>query len=98
MLSKEDILDILRRNKKIFQNSGVSEIGLFGSFSRNEQSPRSDIDILVDFAPGQENFDNFMKTCDVMDKLFQDNKIEVVTKNGLSPFIGPAILKEVIYV
>jgi predicted nucleotidyltransferase len=27
---------------------------------REEQSKKSDIDILVDFAPGKENFDTFM--------------------------------------
>jgi predicted nucleotidyltransferase len=30
--------------------------------------------------------------------LFKKEKIEIVTKNGLSPYIGPRILKEVIYV
>ena len=77
---------------------GVNSIGLFGSYSRNEQSSKSDIDILVDFEPNKENFDNFMATYDLFEQLFKNEKIEVVTKNGLSPYIGPKILMEVQYV
>ena len=77
---------------------GVNSIGLFGSYSRNEQTPKSDIDILVDFEPNKENFDNFMATYDLFEQVFKNEKIEVVTKNGLSPYIGPKILMEVQYV
>jgi predicted nucleotidyltransferase len=71
---------------------------LFGSYSRNEQSSESDIDLLIDFEPAKENFDNFMAVYDLFEKLFKNEKIEVVTKNGLSSYIGPKILNEVEYV
>ncbi len=77
---------------------GISAIGLFGSYARNEQSEKSDIDLLVDFEPDQENFDNYMALYDVFEKIFKNEKIEMVTKNGLSPYIGPKILNEVAYV
>jgi predicted nucleotidyltransferase len=76
----------------------IRNIGLFGSYIRNEQSSSSDIDLLVDFDPGKENFDNYMAAYDFFEKLFKNEKIEVVTKNGLSPYIGPQILNEVQYV
>jgi len=76
---------------------GIDTIGLYGSYSRGEQHNTSDIDILIDFVSESENFDNFMFVCDYLDGLFSDEKVEVVTKNGLSPYIGPRILKEVIY-
>jgi predicted nucleotidyltransferase len=76
----------------------VQNIGLFGSYSRNEQSDKSDIDLLVDFEPGKENFDNYMAVYDLFENIFRNEKIEVVTKNGLSRHIGPKILKEVMYV
>mgnify|MGYP000597278221 CR=1 FL=1 len=71
---------------------------MFGSYVRNEQSEKSDIDLLVDFEPDQENFDNYMAIYDVFEKIFKNEKIEIVTKNGLSPYIGPKILNEVVYV
>jgi len=78
-------------------NFGVNRIGLFGSYVRNEQTRRSDIDILVDFFPEKENYDNYMALYDYLENLFK-KKIEIVTLNGLSPYIGPQILEEVIYV
>ncbi len=65
---------------------------------KDEQSKNSDIDILIDFEPDKENFDNFMAAYDLLEKLFINQKVEVVTKNGLSPYFGPKILNEVKYV
>ncbi len=77
---------------------GIRNIGLFGSYIRDEQSAGSDIDILIDFEPSKENFDNYMAVYDLFERLFNNEKVEVVTKNGLSPYIGPKILNEVVYV
>lgn len=98
MITQEIILEKLKSIKPQLLKLGVNSIGLFGSYSRNEQSSKSDIDILVDFEPNKENFDNFMATYDIFEQVFKDEKIEVVTKNGLSPYIGPKILMEVQYV
>ncbi len=77
---------------------GINKIGLFGSFTRQEQKKGSDIDILIDFQQDKETFDNFMAVCDLLDNIFKGYKVEVVTIGGLSPYIGPHILKEVEYV
>lgn len=77
---------------------GVNQIGLFGSYSRNEQSEKSDIDLLIDFVSGKESFDNYMAVYDLFEDIFKNEKVEAVTKNSLSPYIGPEILKEVLYV
>lgn len=98
MKNKEDIIKTLRSNKVNLSKFGVKTIGLFGSYNRNEQSSKSDIDLIIDFEPDQETFDNFMATCDFFEKIFENEKIEVVTMNGLSPFIVPKIIKEAYYV
>lgn len=43
------ILTQLEQNNAMIKKYGVSRIGLFGSYLRNEQKPTSDIDILVEF-------------------------------------------------
>ncbi len=98
MTTKENILTILRTHKPDLSKYGVSIIGLFGSYLRNGQSAKSDIDLLIDFEPGKENFDNYMAVCDMFENLFKGEKIEIVTKNGLSKYIGPKILNNVMYV
>ena len=98
MTTKENILKTLKSNKLKLSKFGIRDVGLFGSYIRNEQSNDSDIDLLIDFEPEKENFDNYMAVCDLFEKLFINEKIEVVTKNGLSPYIGPKILNEVQYV
>lgn len=98
MTTKEKILSTLKDSKLELSKFGVSNIGLFGSYSRNEQSIGSDIDLLIDFEPEKENFDNYMAVCDLFESLFSGEKIEVVTKNGLSKYIGPKILKSTLYV
>ncbi len=98
MTTKENILGILRSNKLELSKFGIRNVGLFGSYIRGEQSSESDNDLLIDFEPEIENFDNFMAVCDLFERIFNDEKIEIVTKNGLSPYIGPRILSEVQYV
>jgi len=98
MTSKNTILSLMRTHKPQLASFGVNRIGLFGSYVRNEQKPQSDIDILVDFEPEKETFDNLMNLYNYLEKLFDNKKIEVVTTNGLSPYLGKYILNEVNYV
>ena len=97
MTSKEYILSEIKHHKTELMNLGVVKIGLFGSYARGEQSKKSDIDIFIEFEPEKENFDNYMSVYDILEDLFSNQKVEIVTKNGLSPYIGPRILKEVMY-
>jgi predicted nucleotidyltransferase len=97
MASKDEILSLIRNHKSELAGYGIRGIGLFGSYLRNEQTDFSDIDILIDFEPEKESFDNYMAVYDFLERLFAGKKVEVLTKNGLSPYIGPKILTEVVY-
>jgi predicted nucleotidyltransferase len=98
MTTKDFIISTIKTHKSKLSQFGIKDIGLFGSYAREEQSAKSDIDILIDFEPDKENFDNYMVVYDYFEELFKNEKIKIVTKNGLSPYIGPSILKEVLYV
>ncbi len=97
MTNRETIISRLKDYKPEFLKFGVIHVGLFGSYVRNEQSAESDIDLLIDFEPGKATFDNLMGFHDIVESIFRNVKVEVVTKNSLSPYIGPKILNEVIY-
>ena len=99
LLRKEEIQNKIRLNlTELKKKYPIHQFYLFGSYARDEQSENSDIDILIDFEPEQENFDNYMAVCELIEKLFENQKVEIVTKNGLSPYIGPKILNDVKYV
>lgn len=95
MTTKDHILSAIRSKRPDFSKLGIRDIGLFGSYVREEQSNKSDIDILVDFESDKENYDNYMAVCDMIERMFQNEKVDIVTKNGLSPYLGPRILSEV---
>lgn len=77
--------------------SGASSCGLFGSFLRDEISPTSDVDLFVEFEPGQKTFLNFVNLSIFLEEVL-GRKVELVTPESLSPYAGPVILSEVEYV
>lgn len=88
----------LRSLKGPLSTCGVTQLGLFGSTVRGENTRGSDIDILLDFASDKETYQNFLDACQMLQDSFKRDKIDVVTRNGLSPYIGATILNEVEYV
>ena len=57
-MDKSIILAELKRVKpELMKAYGLKELALFGSYSRDEQTPQSDIDLLVDF--DKVDFHNF---------------------------------------
>lgn len=94
--TKSELLNLLLENRASLERYGVKRYGIFGSFAREEQRPQSDVDLLVEFEPTKKTFDNFMELSFFLEKLL-GRKVEVVTPESLSPFIGPNIMREVEY-
>ncbi|MBM3133363.1 MAG: nucleotidyltransferase family protein [Chloroflexi bacterium] len=95
--TKQDVVGLLRQNRASIESLGVKRLGMFGSFARGEQRTESDVDFLVEFKRGQKSFDNFMQLSFLLEDILQ-RRVELVTSEALSPYIGPHILKEVEYV
>lgn len=92
--NKDEIFQRLAEAREELLRFGVTSIGLFGSFLAGRQTPESDVDLLVTFAPDQHTFDNFMDLSFFLEDLL-GRRIELVTPEALSPYIGPHILREV---
>lgn len=95
--TKEQILSLIRGHQDQIRSWGVRRLGLFGSFVRGQPSGDSDIDILVEFETGHKTFDNFVGVALFLEGLL-GRRVELVTPEALSPYIGPHILGEVEYV
>ena len=84
--------------KKYFENKPINKAYLFGSVVRDEATVNSDIDVLVEL--DYENGANYFVFYDMqkdLTKLFK-NKVDLVSANGLSPYIKPIIDREKILI
>jgi len=95
--TKEKALSLIREYQARIEALGVKRLGLFGSFAREEQNVESDIDLLVEFDRGKKTFDNFIQLAFFLEDLLK-RRVELVTPESLSPYIGPHIMNEVEYV
>jgi len=93
----EKIQRIVRAHKEELRTQfGVKRIGIFGSYSRNEQRADSDIDILVEFER-PVGLITFVRLQEYLEGLL-GVKVDLVTRNALKKRIKERILKEVKYV
>ncbi len=95
--AKEHILALLREHEAQIKALGVKRLALFGSFVRGQQGVDSDVDVLVEFTPGGKTFDNFSQLASFLEGLF-GRRVELITPESLSPYLGPHILNEIEYV
>lgn len=91
--TRDETFRLLLAAEADIRQLGVRRLALFGSVIRGEGRPDSDIDLLVEFVPGQKSFDRFMALSDLLERIL-GHPVELVTIESLSPFIGPHILAE----
>ncbi|MBI3815279.1 MAG: nucleotidyltransferase family protein [Nitrospinae bacterium] len=97
MRTFEEIKEILQEHKdKLKEQYGLKEIGIFGSYVKDEQDEKSDLDILIELEK-PIGFVRFMRLENALSEL-TGVQVEMVTKKALKPYIGRRILQEVRYV
>ena len=85
-------------NQKIIEyfkdKPAVKKVYIFGSYARNEETPDSDVDILVDLDPqarvGGFQFGGMLE--DLKDILFKD--VDLLTHDSISKYILPYVEKD----
>lgn len=96
MAKLEQIKAILEANKpRLKAQYDLLSIGIFGSYTRNEQSEGSDIDIVVEFkeSPGIQ----FIDLAEELEQLL-GCKVDLVSRKGIKPRYWNAISEEIVYV
>lgn len=69
-------------------------LGVFGSYARNEETPESDLDLLIEFQSTVNLFDFIGLKQDISDKL--GIKVDLVSKKGINKYVEPYIEKDLI--
>ena len=96
MMKFKEIKQTLAEHKQELKDKfKVKEIGVFGSYVRDEETKKSDVDMLVEFydTPGWE----FIDLEDYLSDLV-GVRVDLVMKTALKPRIGKHILREVKYI
>ncbi|MCW5199853.1 nucleotidyltransferase family protein [Desulfobulbus sp. F1] len=84
---KKNILAIARQH-------GLVRLRLFGSVVRGEETPQSDIDLLVDLEPGRSMFDLGGALIQLQELLRR--KVDIVTEGGLHWYLKEKIMQEAV--
>lgn len=93
ILTRTDVLEHLTAARAEIIRLGARRLALFGSVQRNAARPDSDVDFLVEFAPGEKTYGHLFALGEFLEQLL-GRRVELVTPEGLSPYIGPHILAE----
>jgi uncharacterized protein len=95
--TKRDVIERLTARGLPIRQLGVRRLGLFGSFVADRPRSDSDVDLLVEFDPSRKSFDSYWGLSQLLEEALQ-RPVDLLTTEGLSPYIGPRILAEVEYV
>ena len=81
MLTQENVINKLREVLPILKKEyGVAKIGIFGSYSRQEQSSKSDVDIFIEFKKPIGLA--FMDLANYLEKILR-RKVDILTPEGI---------------
>lgn len=81
----EQLWEVARRH-------GVLRLRVFGSWARGDAGPDSDLDLLVNVEPGTSLLDMIGLQQDLEDLV--GSKVDVLTEDGISPYVKERILAE----
>jgi len=95
-MRRDEVLRLIREHRAAIDRFGVKSIALFGSVVRDEASPNSDVDVLVEF-DGPTTFDRYMGLKLYLEDIF-GVRVDLVTPRSLKPRVRPYVEREAVRV
>jgi predicted nucleotidyltransferase len=98
-VTKNAILKFLKEKKEEFKKTfSIEKIGLYGSYSRGDQTPDSDIDIVYVLGDGNKfGYFEYLELDEMLSGYFK-KKVELVNYKYMNPLIKHKAEKDIIYV
>ena len=100
----QQLIKKIKYMKRKYEPEGFIILGVFGSYSRSEQTKESDIDILFemnsDFMQKYSGWDAYARIEYIKDEMYKltGQFVDLADKNGLNRIGKKYILPEVVYV
>ncbi len=94
---REDVLTKLEEYlPEIRERFGIQTLAIFGSVSRGEDTPDSDVDILYAFRSGEATLAHLVGLGDFLEERL-GRKVDLVAARALSPYLRDAMIAEAVY-
>ena len=86
------IIEIKEKISPILRAYGIKKASIFGSVSRGDDNPDSDVDLLIELGRPMDLY-AYIDLQDEIEKKLQ-KKVDIVTNKSLNKFIAPYIIQE----
>lgn len=94
-MANSDLAVDEKRLADLCRRHGVRRLAVFGSAARGDSGPESDLDLLVEFLPGQRVGLRFITLQDDLSRLF-DREVDLNTPGFLSPHFRSRVLADAV--
>jgi hypothetical protein len=96
--TRDELLSVLKSCREgLSERFGVMDLAIFGSYAREQQKRRSDIDILVELDKSHKTFDNYMELKFFLGRAI-GGKVDLVLKDSIREELKTRILREAVHV
>lgn len=94
-MTKEQIIQKIIQNESILRDHGIKRIALFGSYSRDEQTSSSDVDLIWDLEKPR-TLNSIGEAQHALNELFPDVKIDTVFESAINKYFKASIAEDMI--
>ncbi|HEX8242311.1 MAG TPA: nucleotidyltransferase family protein [Longimicrobium sp.] len=94
-MKRDEVIQKIRDHLPELERFDVQSLALFGSVARDEATPDSDVDVLVEF--GRATFDGYMGLKFFLEDLL-GSPVDVATIDSLRPWLRERVLREAVHV
>jgi uncharacterized protein len=88
---------ITEHREKLAKEFGVKSLALFGSVVRDEATPASDVDLLVEFDDRPVGLFHLSRTQHYLESILGVSRVDLVLRNSIKPALKERILREAIH-
>ena len=96
--TKDELLAVLKPCREgLTERFGVVDLAVFGSYAKELQKKRSDVDILVELDKSHKTFDNYMELKFFLSRVV-GGKVDLVLKDSVREELKARIFREAVHV